>query len=343
MESIRFGKSGLNVSRTGFGAIPIQRITEPESTELLRAALDAGITLYDTARGYSDSEEKIGKAFAGQRDRVVLASKTHATDPDRIMADLETSLGKLKTDHIDIYQLHNPKSLVAATGAAYETLARAKEQGKIRCIGITNHSLDIAVAAAETGLFDTIQYPFNYLSDDREEALVRRCAELDLGFLAMKAMSGGLISDASLSFAHLRRYPGLVPIWGMQRRSELAQFIELEQNPPSFDDPRIQAAVAEDRRDLAGSFCRGCGYCLPCPANIVIPTAARVSLFVRRQPIPRYLTPEFEAEMALVKNCTGCRACVTRCPYGLEVPALLRRQLESFETFLDGMRAGRAD
>ncbi|MDP2790142.1 MAG: aldo/keto reductase [Rectinemataceae bacterium] len=336
MEMIRFGRTGLTVSRTGFGAIPIQRIAEAESTKLLRAALDAGVTLYDTARGYSDSEEKLGKAFRHERDRVVLATKTPSADPAKILVDLETSLRNLRTDHVDIYQFHNPKSLGLVTGAALEAVLRAREQGKIRFIGITNHSLAVAAAALESGLFDSVQYPFNYLSTEGEEAFVRRCAQLDVGFLAMKAMSGGLITDARLSFSHLRRFPGVVPIWGMQRQEELAQFIELERNPPSFDDPEIQTAIARDRVELSGSFCRGCGYCLPCPAGISIPMAARVSLFVKRMPVSRFMTEEFRADMARVRDCIECRACAARCPYGLDVPGLLKRQLGLYEDFRNG-------
>ncbi len=333
MEMTELGKTGLAVSRTGFGAIPIQRLTEAESTRLLRAALDAGVTLYDTARGYTDSEAKIGKAFRHERDRIVIATKTPSTEPEKIMADLETSLRNLHTDHVDIYQFHNPKSLDLVTGSAYETVLRAKEQGKIRFIGITNHSLDVAGAAAELGLFDTVQYPFNYLSTERERAFVERCATLNVGFLAMKGMSGGLITDARASFAFLRRFPGVIPLWGMQRQEELAQFALLERNPPAFDDPEILAAIGRDRLELTGSFCRGCGYCLPCPANIAIPTAARISLLLRRMPVARFMTDEFRAEMARVKDCIECRACASRCPYGLELPALLKRQHGIFEEF----------
>jgi aryl-alcohol dehydrogenase-like predicted oxidoreductase len=320
MEYVALGKSGLIVSRTAFGALPVQRVSDmSEAVALVRGAYDGGINFFDTARAYTDSEDKLGKAFAKIRKDVVIATKSAARTSEALMRDLETSLDCLMTDYIDLYQLHNP-SFVPVPGGAdglYDALAAAKSAGKIRSIGITNHSRALAREAAESGLYDTIQYPFSCLSDSLDEELARACADREVGFIAMKALAGGLISNVRGAFSWIRQYENVVPIWGIQRKEELAEFLELERDPPPFDE-ELRLAVEADRAELSGSFCRGCGYCLPCPQNIPINNANRMRELLRRSPPDQWLTPEWEELMSRIETCTKCGTCGKRCPYGLK-------------------------
>ena len=223
MTTVTLGKTGITVNKNGFGALPIQRITKDEAAKLLRKAYDGGITLFDTARAYSDSEEKIGYAMSDIRNHIYITTKTAAKDADGFWKDLETSLGLLKTDHVDVYQFHNP-SVCPKPGdgtGLYEAAVKAKEQGKIRFIGITNHKLSVAHEAIESGLYDTLQFPFCYLCSDEDIKLVEECKAHDMGFIAMKALSGGLITNSAAAYAFEAQYDNVLPIWGVQRVAEL--------------------------------------------------------------------------------------------------------------------------
>jgi uncharacterized protein len=336
MEKMRLGRTGLSVSRSGFGCIPIQRLGFEEAGRLLRKAYDAGIDFFDTARGYTDSEEKIGAALSGVRKDIVLATKTPATKRADAERDLDTSLRNLKTDYIDVYQLHNPKEPPDPSdeGSAYAAARDAKKKGKVRFIGITNHRLDAATKAAGSGLFDTVQFPFSFLSSEKDIDLVRLCVEKDLGFIAMKALSGGLITDVRPSFAFLRQFPNVLPIWGLQRESELDEFVALEKDPPALYGELLEK-MEKDRKELSGAFCRGCGYCLPCPAGIPINMAARISFFLTRSLPGRHLTEDWKNQMLRINDCTECGSCSSKCPYGLETPKLLKSQLEWYLKYYD--------
>lgn len=319
METTRFGRTGLSVSRTAFGCLPIQRIPAQDAAALLRRAVEGGINFFDTARAYTDSEEKMGLALSGLRDAIVLATKTTAQNAAGFWTDLETSLKTLRTDHIDIYQFHNPGFVPRPGGAdgLYDAALRAKAEGKIRCIGISQHSLERAREAIDSGLYDTLQYPFNHLATDSDVDMVQRCGQAGMGFIAMKGLSGGLVTDAALPFAFLRTFAHAVPIWGIQREGELDQFIALESNPPALDEA-LRTRIEADRRELAGSFCRGCGYCLPCPAGIPIDMANRMTQLLQRSPTERWLKTDWQERMAHIEQCTRCGACAARCPYGLK-------------------------
>lgn len=319
MEKITWKRPGLTVTRMGFGCLPIQRLSVPDAASLVRRAFDAGVTFFDTARAYSDSEEKVGRALAGVRGQVILATKTAAKTADGFFSDLETSLKALNTSYIDVYQFHNPDFVPRPGGAdgLYDAALRAKAEGKIRCIGISQHSLERAREAIDSGLYDTLQYPFNHLATDADVDMVQRCGQAGMGFIAMKGLSGGLVTDAALPFAFLRTFAHAVPIWGIQREGELDQFIALEKNPPALDEA-LRARIEADRRELAGSFCRGCGYCLPCPAGIPIDMANRMTQLLQRSPTERWLAADWQERMAHIEQCTRCGACAARCPYGLK-------------------------
>ena len=336
MEQVRLGRTGLTVSRNGFGALPIQRISAGDASRILRKAFDHGITYFDTARFYTDSEEKLGAALSPVRDKIILATKTGASTTEGFWNDLHTSLHNLKTDYIDVYQFHNPSflPLPGQENGLYEAMAEAKKQGEIRFIGITNHRRSIAEDAIACGKYDTLQFPFSYLADEKDIALAAACQKADIGFLAMKGLSGGLISNAKAAYAFLRQYENVLPLWGIQKETELDEFLSFADNPPVLDES-LQKIIFRDQEELAGSFCRGCGYCLPCPAKIDIPTAARMSLLLRRAPVEVYTTPEMRENMGRIKDCIHCRHCAAHCPYGLDTPKLLEENYGDFIQFVE--------
>lgn len=334
METLRLGRTNIVAARCGFGALPIQRISVDEAGLLLQKAYDGGINFFDTARAYSDSEEKIGHALSGVRNHIFIATKSMAKDKETLLRDLETSLRNLKTDTIDVYQLHNPSELpdYDDPDGLYQGLLEAKQKGYIRFIGITNHRLSLALQAARDKRFDTIQFPLSSLSSEEDLELVRVCKENDIGFIAMKAMSGGLITNAASTFAFLRQFDNVLPIWGIQRESELDEFLAYEKEPPLLDET-MQKVIEKDRKELAGTFCRGCGYCQPCPAQIPIETAARISLLLTRSPYQGYLSDEFKSKMERINDCTHCNHCKNHCPYGLDTPNLLKYMLGEYNSF----------
>lgn len=334
MEMIRLGRTELVVTKNGFGALPVQRVDMEEAARILRRAFDGGINYFDTARFYTDSEEKIGRALGDVRDRIIISTKTMATTMEGFWKDLNTSLSLLGTDYVDIYQFHNPAFCPKpgdGTGL-YEAMLEAKDKGMIRHIGFTNHRLAVAEEAVRSGLYETLQFPFSYLASEKEEALVRLCEEYDVGFICMKALAGGLITRSDVAYAYLAQYP-VAPIWGIQRMSELEEFLSYNDNPPPLDEERL-AYIEEERRSLAGDFCRGCGYCMPCPVGIEINNCARMSLLLRRSPAELQLTPAVQEKMKKIEDCLDCGQCKAKCPYGLDTPALLKKNLEDYKTFL---------
>lgn len=334
MEKTRLGRTDLMVSRTGFGALPAQRINFDEAKALFTKAYESGINFFDTARNYSDSEEKIGYALSHVRENIIIATKSHAKNGEDLLQHLETSLKNLKTDYIDIYQLHNPSFLPVPgdESGLYDAVLEAKGKGLIRHIGISNHKRDIAKKAISSGLYDTLQFPLSSISSEEDLALIEECKEHNIGFIAMKGLSGGLITNAASTFAFLRQYENVVPIWGIQRMWELDEFLSFEENPPKLDEA-MWSIIEKDRKELAGSFCRSCGYCLPCPEGIPISNAARMSLLLTRSPYEPYMTDEWRRNMDKINDCTECGQCKTRCPYGLDIPNLLKSMLKNYDEF----------
>jgi aryl-alcohol dehydrogenase-like predicted oxidoreductase len=336
VEKTRLGKTDLWVSRTAFGALPIQRVDMATAKTILRQAYDGGITYFDTARGYSDSEDKLGYALSDVRQHIVISTKSSgAKDKTTLLELLETSLSKLMTSYVDLLQLHNPAEIPNPEDpdSLYAGLVEAKRKGMTRYIGLTNHKLPVALEAARSGLYDTIQFPLSAISADIDLELISVCKEENVGLIAMKALCGGLITNARMAFAALRQYDNVVPIWGIQRESELAEFLALEANPPILDGG-LQSEIENEKAALAGDFCRGCGYCLPCPVEIPINNAARMAFLLRRSPSARWLTPEWQAQMARIDDCLECRQCAEKCPYGLDTPGLLKKMWADYKTFL---------
>ena len=335
MNKVRLGRTEITVNKNAFGALPVQRVDADYAKLLLRKAYENGFDFFDTARSYTDSEYKLGISLSDVRDNIIIATKTPAKNADEFWRDLETSLDLLKTDHIDIFQFHNPSFCPKpddGTGL-YEAMLEAKKQGKIHFIGITNHRLHIAKEAVLSGLYDTLQFPFCYLATDEEIKLVKLCKEKDVGFIAMKALSGGLITNSKAAYAYLAEFDNVLPIWGIQRETELDEFIELNSNP-SFMDEEIKAIIEKDRKELMGEFCRGCGYCMPCPMGIEINNCARMSLLLRRSPSIGHLSESGREKMKKIESCIECGLCKSKCPYGLDTPNLLKKNYEDYKTFL---------
>ena len=338
MSKVTLGKTGITVEKNSFGALPIQRISRKEAVGLLRKAYEHGVTFFDTARYYTDSEEKVGEAFEGMRDKVYIATKTGAQNARDFWKELHTSLKTLRTDYIDIYQFHNPSFCPRPEDGSglYEAMLEAREKGMIRHIGITNHRLNIAHEAVESGLYETLQFPFCYLATQKDIELVEACRAAGMGFIAMKALSGGLITNSAAAYAYLDQYDNVLPIWGVQREKELDEFLSYIDNPPAMTD-EIRKVIEADRKELLGDFCRGCGYCMPCPAGIEINNCARMSLMIRRAPSDAQLTEEMQAKMKKIEECLHCGRCSSKCPYGLDTPALLEKNYKDYCDILEGV------
>lgn len=337
MKTITLGTTGITTPQNAFGALPLQRCTEEDAITLLRTAYEGGMTFFDTARAYSNSEERVGKAFDGMRDKVTIATKTMARTPEEFWRDLDTSLSLLKTDYVDIYQLHCvPQCYKPGDGTGmYECLVEAKRQGKIRHIGITAHLIAVAEEIAESGLYETLQFPLSYLAADRECSLVHTCEKNNVGFIAMKGLAGGLINNSTAAMAYMTQFDNVVPIWGIQRMSELQEWLAFMDATPEIT-PEIAAFYEQERAELQGEFCRGCGYCMPCTVGIPINNCARMSLMVRRAPSKAWLSQEWQDNMALIEECTECGVCKERCPYGLDIPNLLKKNYEDYQQILAG-------
>lgn len=337
MREITLGSTGITTRQNAFGALPIQRADKETAVAILRRAYEGGMTFFDTARAYSDSEEKLGEAFAGMREKIFLATKTMAKTPEQFREQLETSLQMLQTDYIDIYQFHCVGQCYRpgdGTGM-YECMLEAKAQGRIRHIGVTAHNIEVAMECVASGLYETMQFPFSYLSSEKEIALVNACREAGMGFIAMKGLAGGLIHDSRAAMAYMSQFDNVLPIWGVQRMAELEEWLAFMDETPSYTD-EIRAYVEKEKEELAGDFCRGCGYCMPCSAGIEINNCARMSLLLRRAPSAGYLTPEWQEKMKKIEECVHCGACKKKCPYGLDTPELLKKNYEDYKAILAG-------
>lgn len=336
MRTVTLGSTGITVNKNGFGALPIQRITGEEAVILLRKAYDHGIRFFDTARAYTDSEIKLGQAFEGMRDKIYIASKTMAVGVEEFWQQLEETLTNLKTDYLDLYQFHNPEVCPKPGDGSglYEAMQEAKAKGKIRHIGITNHRLAVAEEAIASGLYETLQFPFSYLASEKEFELVEKCKEANMGFIAMKGLAGGLINHSAAAYAFMLQYDHVLPIWGIQREKELDEFLSYQEEEPVLE--AVQHIIEADRKELQGDFCRGCGYCMPCPMGIEINNCARMSLMIRRAPSAAQLTEEMQAKMKQIESCIHCGQCAKQCPYGLDTPTLLAKNYEDYKEILAG-------
>lgn len=332
MDKRRLGKTNLMVSEIGFGGIPIQRISKEESKELLKFAIDKGINFIDTARGYTVSEEYIGYALEDIRDKVIIATKSMARDKESMKKDIEISLNNLKTDYIDLYQLHNIKDeqtlqQVMAEGGAIDALLEAKEQGKIGHIGITSHSLDLLEKAIEYDVFETIMYPYNIV-EDQATNLFEKVFKKDIGIIAMKPLAGGALEDAKLALSYILNNNNIsTVIPGMDSINQVIENIEASN--VIFDEEK-HIKCQEIKKLYTESFCRRCGYCLPCPQGIDIPFSFILKGYYDRYNLKDWAVDRYKGMAKHASDCVKCGLCETRCPYNLKIRKMLEYVVETF-------------
>jgi uncharacterized protein len=327
MRYIPLGKTGLTISEAGFGGIPIIRLDEDTAVKVLQRAYDSGVTFYDTANAYKDSEKKIGRALADYREEIVIATKSFLRDEKGVSEHLDNSLRMLKTDYVDIYQFHQVAQekdweAIIGPGGAMEAVVRGKKEGKIRHIGVTSHNIDMALKLVKTGLFETIQFPFNFIEVAAKNELHVAARERGMGILVMKPFAGGVIDNAELAFKFLRQYPDVVPIPGFDSLESVDQVISFfdEPNKVTDDDQKL---MEKYRLELGKEFCRRCEYCQPCSQGVLITSAMGYKIVAAR--MSAKVAAEFcRAAMESVPQCTECRECIDRCPYELPIPEILK-------------------
>ena len=336
MKKIPLGNTGLLVTKTAMGCLPVQRCDKAYAVKLLRAAYEGGINYFDTANMYTDSEEKIGLALADVRDQIVISTKSAARNKAGVLAHIENSLRMMKTDHIDLFQFHQVPEVPDPEDpeGAYAGALEAKRRGWIDHIGVTTHRVGVAEDCIASGLFETLQFPFSYISAERDLALADKCKAADMGYIAMKGLAGGMLTNARACHAFMKQYDNVVPIWGIQHMEELQQWLAVAEEDPDLDE-ELSSFIRKERQELSGSFCRSCGYCMPCPMGIEIPNCARMSQLIRRSPSAPYLTPEWQAKMEKINDCIGCRSCASKCPYQLDTPNLLKFMLKDYREFYE--------
>jgi predicted aldo/keto reductase-like oxidoreductase len=333
MKQVTLGRTGLAVAEVGFGAIPIIRLDRQEAVRVLRHAFDRGINFFDTANAYRDSEEKIGHAFAGMRDRVILATKSLRRDGEGVREHLERSLRMLQTDYVDLYQLHQVAQdkdwdEVTAPSGALEAASRAKAAGRIRFLGVTSHSLPMALRLARSGLFDTIQFPFNFIEEDAGFELLPTARRLNMGFIVMKPFAGGAISNARVAFRFLRQHQGILPIPGFESTAQIDEVLSFYEKANRVS-ARDLSVMARCREELGKRFCRRCQYCQPCPQGVMITPAMGYPIVVSR--MSAAVAADFcKAPMVTVPRCNACGSCIDRCPYELPIPEILKTNYALF-------------
>jgi predicted aldo/keto reductase-like oxidoreductase len=337
MKIVMLGDTGLAVSEIGFGGIPIIPLSMKDGAAVVRHCYEMGITFFDTANVYRDSEKKVGQALCDVRDRVVIATKTLGRDAETAEKHIRLSLENLKTDRIDIYQLHNVSNedtlgRVLAPGGAYRAAEKAKEEGTIRFIGFSSHNVKFAAGVCRRGLFSTVQVPFNFIETEAVDELLTVAAEMGMGVIGMKPLGGGLLQRADLCFKFLQRYPGIVPIPGVVSKEEMDEIVSLVRSREPLTEVDL-ADMEKIRTDLGTRFCHRCGYCLPCENGVRIPEALGFKSILKR----------FQGETALkfsrdavksAENCDQCGACIERCPYELPIPEMLEENLALFREAL---------
>jgi len=315
------------------------RLEKKEAVALLHYAYEHGVTLFDTANAYADSEEKVGEAFHGMRDKVVIATKTAKRDGAGAMEHLELSLRKLRTDYIDVYQLHQVSKEseweeITGPNGAMEAILKARDEGKVRHIGFTSHNLNVAIKIAKTGQFATVQFPFNFIESDPEKELFPLAREIGMGILAMKPFGGGALDDGKLALKFILQSKGVVPLPGFDATWQVDQAIStLQENPGEITGEEL-AAMERYREELGKEFCRRCEYCQPCPQGVEITSAMQYELVSRKMPLETLLSFSGPA-METVQNCIECGTCVERCPYSLSIPQVIKRNYDLYKRHLE--------
>ena len=327
MEYRVLGKTGIKISRLGFGGIPIQRIDAEGTKKVIRYLHEQGVNYIDTARGYTVSEEFLGYALEGIRQDFVLATKSMARTKEAMAKDIEISLKNLRTDYIDLYQIHNPSPAdieqVQAPGGALEALMEAKAAGKIGHIGITLHPVDLFEVALNLPWVETIMFPYNIVETQAEE-MIAACARKNIGFIAMKPLAGGAIDDATLALRFIVNNPAVsVVIPGMATIAEAEQNLSAVSNPEDLFDREVEK-IQSIRDSLGTQFCRRCNYCAPCTAGISIYSMFLMKGYHDRYNLQDWAIARYNAMEKTASDCVDCGICETRCPYNLPIRQMLK-------------------
>jgi predicted aldo/keto reductase-like oxidoreductase len=337
MNTVRLGKTELLVSQVGFGGIPIIPLGFEDGVAVVSHCFERGMTFFDTANMYGDSEKKIGQALETVRDKVVIATKTLERSAEGAAKHIAYSLENLKTDYIDLYQMHNISkendlNEILASGGALEAINKAKADGKIKFIGFSSHDIAMAIKVCLTGLFSTIQFPFNFIESDPADELFKVAQELDMGIIAMKPLGGGLLERADLCFRFLQQYPYVVPIPGIQNVEEANEIFELYRSPQPLSQKDL-SEIEKIRSELGKRFCHRCGYCVPCEQGVKIPEVLGFRTIARR--LSPAITIAFTKDaMETVGNCSECGECLDKCPYRLAIPDLIQEYQTLFQDYV---------
>jgi len=334
MEKIRLGKTGLMVSRIGFGGIPIQTPSEEEAVRLVHDSLDRGVNFIDTSRVYTTSEERIGKAIEGRRGDVLLATKSVGRTEEAILADLDQSLKNLQTDYIDLFQFHNVSTeqdlkTVLEPGGPLDAVRQARDEGRIRHIGITSHRLTVAIEAIKSGAFETVMIALNFVNSEAADELIPLARKHDVGIIVMKPMAGGMLDNPALSFKYLNAFNDLLVLVGIAEMGEMKQNIDLlDFKEELTNDERCE--MARIREELGNGFCRMCNYCQPCPQKIMISAIMYTEVAMKRFDPKRIFEGDWDTFMNTVPECIDCGECEKRCPYELPIRERIKAAYERY-------------
>lgn len=336
MEKIRLGKTNMMVSRLGFGGIPIQRLTEDEAVIVVKRCLDLGITFIDTAHAYTTSESRIGKAISGRREELILATKSSARSRKEIAEHLQQSLKQLGVKSIDLYQFHSVSDFktldaILDPNGPMAVLEEAQNAGKIRHIGITSHQIDVAKKAVVSDRFETIMFPLNFVTFEAADELLPLAREHDVGFIAMKPLAGGMITNAQVALKFLFQLPDVVPIPGIQKRQEIEEIVQILEGPSIITEAE-QEEMLRLRQKLGTKFCHRCDYCQPCKEGIPISIVMAYPGIATTESPEQIFAGFFTEAMEKAANCTQCGECEERCPFDLPIRELVAEHSRTYQT-----------
>jgi predicted aldo/keto reductase-like oxidoreductase len=335
MKKVRLGRTNITVPQLGFGGIPIQRLSESDAVKVVERCLELGVVYLDTANGYTTSEERIGKAIKGKRDKVILATKTMPGSREIIENNLKLSLTRLAVDYIDVYQLHGVSTMAAldavlAPGGPLDILKEKQKAGYIKHVSITSHQIDVAKKAIETNQFETLMFPFNFMSTEVADILLPVCRKLDVGFISMKPMAGGLVDNAAVCMKYMAQFPDVVVIPGIEKIAEIEEIHKIMEGSLKLTVAE-KKVMEEIKQQLGPNFCHRCDYCQPCTAGIPISGMMTVKSFYKRLPPERFFGDMVAPMMAKAATCTDCGKCEERCPYHLPIRKMISDQIEWYK------------
>jgi predicted aldo/keto reductase-like oxidoreductase len=334
MRKVRLGRTGLSVSQFGFGGIPIQRLAEDEAVAVVKRCLDLGVTFLDTANGYTTSEERIGKAISGRREGLVIATKSLSRKAEGVEKHLKLSLERLNVQYIDIYQFHgvsDDKTLetVLAPDGPMAVVEKAKEAGLVKHIGVTSHQIDVAKRAVISNRFETLMFPFNFVTSEAADELLPLCRRYDVGFIAMKPLAGGMIPNVRVAIKYLLQFPDVVICCGIEKASEVEEIVEIVEGPAEMTSAELDE-MHRLKRELGSRFCHRCDYCQPCKEGIAISTVLMFPSLLRRGRPENIFNGPWAQAVEKAAGCTQCGECEQRCPYQLPIREMIAEHVSLF-------------